>query len=676
MKKQLLSIIGLLAFVFYSHAQTPVAAYHFHNGNYYDLAGSNLHLNALGDVSASMDADGNDNSAATINGGYLDAGDQEELEFTGGAITISAWVRLNNPISDWTALVNKWEGGVGGYYLGVNPDNGRIRFNAFIDNVEDNAPAPVNEWVHIAASYDGTTINLYRNGNIVGTKTALGAIQPNATPFRIGRQSDIASSLFFGNIDEVLLFGEALEQQSIIDIYTNGLPVFANDIAVVTVDNESFTLAPNDVNVIGKAINVGTENITSFDMTWSDGANNFNEQVTGIDLAPYEEYDFSLANLLSLQAGENKDILVSADQPNGQADDNLANNDASGNIWGVYLIADKRVFVEEGTGTWCQWCPRGAVGLEYMFTNYPDDFIGIAFHSGDTMQIPGYQTGFASFPSGRLDRKLSVDPSAGELELALTNKQGQLVKASIGQEVGYSPTTREIFVTVFTEMAIPLEGDHRFNLYIVEDHVTGDTPGFAQANAYANNANGPMGGYENLPNPVPADQMVYDHVARAVLGDFDGVPNSLPDVLELGETYSYNFSYTLPDEYDENEIHIVATLHDVAGNDVLNAVSTHLSDADVILDSDHEVFVDNLVKVFPNPADNFTNIKIDLEENSNVELNVINAIGQSVALRDYGVLNGEMILPFNTANLSDGMYYLFLKIDEQLTVEKLVVERN
>ena len=43
------------------------------------------------------------------------------------------------------------------------------------------------------------------------------------------------------------------------------------------------------------------------------------------------------------------------------------------------------------------------------------------------------------------------------------------------------------------------------------------TSGYNQVNAYAGNALGPMGGFESLPNPVPAAQMVYDHVARVLL---------------------------------------------------------------------------------------------------------------------------------------------------------------
>ena len=43
---------------------------------------------------------------------------------------------------------------------------------------------------------------------------------------------------------------------------------------------------------------------------------------------------------------------------------------------------DRVTVVEEGTGTWCGWCVRGIVALEYMRENYPDKFIGIGVHYG------------------------------------------------------------------------------------------------------------------------------------------------------------------------------------------------------------------------------------------------------------------------------------------------------
>ncbi len=76
--------------------------------------------------------------------------------------------------------------------------------------------------------------------------------------------------------------------------------------------------------------------------------------------------------------------------------------------------APRRVVMEEFTGTWCGWCPRGMVGLEHLEKDYGDNFIGIAVHNNDPMAIPDYDELLPSgYPSERLDRQESGDPFFG-----------------------------------------------------------------------------------------------------------------------------------------------------------------------------------------------------------------------------------------------------------------------
>ena len=72
--------------------------------------------------------------------------------------------------------------------------------------------------------------------------------------------------------------------------------------------------------------------------------------------------------------------------------------------------------------------------------------------------------------------------------------------------------------------------------------------------------NGVMGGFETLGNPVPAAQMVYDHVARAIEPSFGGFANSFPATVNAGETHTVNGYFDIPAGWDENEIHIIGLL--------------------------------------------------------------------------------------------------------------------
>lgn len=84
-------------------------------------------------------------------------------------------------------------------------------------------------------------------------------------------------------------------------------------------------------------------------------------------------------------------------------------------------LVTKRPLVEEYTGLWCNNCPRGYAAMQYMNTNYPDDFVGVAYHGGqgtdneEMAVIPSkdFPSHVEGFPTAWLDRKLDVDPYYG-----------------------------------------------------------------------------------------------------------------------------------------------------------------------------------------------------------------------------------------------------------------------
>ena len=73
-----------------------------------------------------------------------------------------------------------------------------------------------------------------------------------------------------------------------------------------------------------------------------------------------------------------------------------------------------RALVEEYTGTWCGWCTRGLVAMRLLAETYGDDFIGVAYHNGDPMEVTtDYPSPVKGFPSAFVDRNHDVDPYYG-----------------------------------------------------------------------------------------------------------------------------------------------------------------------------------------------------------------------------------------------------------------------
>lgn len=96
---------------------------------------------------------------------------------------------------------------------------------------------------------------------------------------------------------------------------------------------------------------------------------------------------------------------------------------ATGVLKNLTKVVPRHTVIEEFTGTACGWCPRGWVGMEYMKANYPESFIGIAFHqynSSDALYYANYpMLGMSGAPGCVIDRKEQTDPYYGSVDMDL-----------------------------------------------------------------------------------------------------------------------------------------------------------------------------------------------------------------------------------------------------------------
>ena len=229
--------------------------------------------------------------------------------------------------------------------------------------------------------------------------------------------------------------------------------------------------------------------------------------------------------------------------------------------------------------------------------------------------------------------------------------------------------TRELQVTVSATFDMAANNNYRLACVLTEDGVTGTGSGYDQANAYAGGGNGEMGGYELLPSPVPAAQMVYDHVARDIAPDWDGDPASFPAVVNVGETHSVTFTFQLPVEWDENNIHVIGMLLDPNGGIDNAGKSTVFSNTGV-----NELDNNPTFRMYPNPANTVAFIEANFDNNSEVQIKLVDMAGKEVASRDYGVVTAGSKLPINTSSLETGVYLVEVSINNVVMTQRLVVE--
>jgi hypothetical protein len=441
-------------------------------------------------------------------------------------------------------------------------------------------------------------------------------------------------------------------------------------------------LAGQNVTPKLTVVNAGTTTINSFDVNLNYGGNNYSQSITGVNIASTSNYAVTL-NSLPLVAG-NQIYTATVSNVNGGIDDVAADDTLIGSINPVVPANGKMVVSEEGTGTWCQWCPRGAVFMDQFNTKYSQFWAGIAVHNGDPMTVTEYDAAFGNlisgYPSALVDRGTDVDPS-GMTPDFLTRVQ-IAPKAFITNGATWDPTTRTLNVSVSADFQSGANNNYKLACVLTEDGVTGTGSGYNQSNAYSGGGNGVMGGYESLGNPVPAAQMVYDHVARAIAPSFDGYTNSFPASVSAGEQHTINFSFVLPAGWDENEIHIIGLLIDPNGRidnagkaTIVEAVSNgYLEGSNAGLFENLENQLDEVIRIYPNPANDQTNIQLNLKQESNITLRLLDGSGKELSSRNYNQLNGLWDLNLDTKNFNSGLYFVELEIEGRKIAKRLIIE--
>lgn len=448
-----------------------------------------------------------------------------------------------------------------------------------------------------------------------------------------------------------------------------------DDVFLVLNSNETFGFSGTQKSISGTFINNGMNMINSVELDYSIGADNYNQVLDNLELPPGESLNFQLQNGVTL-SNDPIAVNVRVARLNGvEGDDDACNNVGSLSYSGFTPHPDRKVFAEEATGTWCPWCPRGDVFMNLMDERYPDHFVGIAVHNGDPMVVPTWDSGlptfpgFAGYPSVIFDRTAVIDPSQLEPNLAAGLQLPPTAKSE--HWATYDESTRELSITVATTFAEQTIGSYSLLVGLTEDGVMGSTAAYAQANAYAGGGNGTMGGYETLPNPVPASMMVYNHTARALFTPFLGMSNAFsPSVIIEAGTYEHTFNYTVPADQRIENMHIVSAIFK-SGGIVDNAQSTSIETS---VDT-KDISLENGITIAPNPANDMANIRIQLEESVQLSIQVVDAMGRVVDSRNYGQMDGDQVYPVVTQGYTPGIYYVRIQANDKFAVKKLIVNR-
>ncbi len=195
------------------------------------LVGS-WHLNENGGVAA-VDSSGKGNTGAVtggawasgkFGGGYNPGGtgtiivpSSASLNPAAG-LTIEAWIYPTQFSGSWRRIVGK--GYQQQYDLSLEDTAfpASAYFNLKISGTNYEVLCldclSLNTWYHLAATFDGTTMRLYVNGQLVDSGTHPGTMDTTSNPVGIGCGTS-GSAQLIGTIDEVKIYSRALSQAEI-----------------------------------------------------------------------------------------------------------------------------------------------------------------------------------------------------------------------------------------------------------------------------------------------------------------------------------------------------------------------------------------------------------------------------------------------------------------------------
>lgn len=204
----------------------------------------------------------------------------------------------------------------------------------------------------------------------------------------------------------------------------------------------------------------------------------------------------------------------------------------------------KKVVVEDFTGIWCGYCPRGIVAMENFAKLYPEQFIGIAAHyndiisSADYLEYIGYNVN--GFPIGFFDRTVKdADLYFGYATNYPVHFQGEvpfkkaLAIRSEAQPKLQATWTDEERTAIRAEVKTSFLFDrdncpYRYAFVLTEDGMSGTTADWMQSNYYGGmTAQYPDDDMKRFTEGGSKIMMSYDDVAVQGWELYRGIANSV-----------------------------------------------------------------------------------------------------------------------------------------------------
>lgn len=132
------------------------------------------------------------------------------------SVSITAWVYLDTYVDNAAVLEN---GSASNFFSMTFNSSGQFRLQWATDSVTSSTPVPLGTWTHLAATYDGTTVRLFQNGQLVATQNKTISWTDFTGALAIGYSPIGTSEYLDGKLFDVRLYNTALTDEEVTDLY-------------------------------------------------------------------------------------------------------------------------------------------------------------------------------------------------------------------------------------------------------------------------------------------------------------------------------------------------------------------------------------------------------------------------------------------------------------------------
>ena len=290
----------------------------------------------------------------------------------------------------------------------------------------------------------------------------------------------------------------------------------------------------------GQIINIGTENINSFDITLTmDNGEGMTNSITGLDIPQGGTYEYTLPETTALKSGK---MVVKAEitNVNGGEDFDSSDNSTESELFFYPEEMERSIMLEGFTGQDCSNCPAGHLHINNVVEASSENIVEVMHHSGyypdiftmdedldytfffgsGSVYTPAVMVNRTAFPA--LSDVPTFNTEEDNISWAINEAANTQPYVSLKLETSYDQESREVNVSVeaYAHNDLPAE-KNIINVFMTQDNIL------------ANQTNGGSS---------------YNHsaVLRGVLtGNSWGLllPNG-----KAGERHTWSKTFTLPEE--------------------------------------------------------------------------------------------------------------------------------